>query len=357
MKTTQPLIAPDTIKRILLIRLRFIGDVVLTTPLIRAVRRQFPETELVYLAENGPASILQDQPELDTVLTLDRDCLAKVGAVAHVIGYMRFFRMLRRKQFDLVIDLFGNPRSALLTVATGARYRVGFDVRGRGMAYNVKIHRTGSNRVTDAYLDAWRTLGFPVDDDRTCLVVGEASRDWAMDWMETQSLSGHWPIVGLNPGASWPAKRWRPERFAELADTLITRTDAKIVLIQGPNQETFVEATRSAMTGTAVVAPLISLPQLAALIQSCTVFVSNDSGPMHIAAAVGTPTIGLFGPSRPEIWFPYPPEQGHAGLRPEVPDCCGRDVCLRNSPCIDQLSVSQVCEAVERALEVGAPLR
>ena len=351
-----PNIPLNTIRRILLIRLRFIGDVVLTTPLIRAIRNQFPKAELVYLAEDGPAAILQDQPELDAVIPFERERLGKTPVITRLMEHARFFRMLRRKQFDLVIDLFGNPRSALLTAVTGARYRVGFDVRGRGMAYNVKIRRTGSIRVTDAYLDAWRTLGFPVVDDRTSLVIGESSRNWAMNWMETQDLAGHWPLVGLNPGASWPAKRWRPERFAALADALITRTGAKIVLIQGPNQETFVEATRSAMTGRATVAPLTSLPHLAALIQNCAVFVSNDSGPMHIAAAVGTPTIGLFGPSKPEIWFPYLPEQGHAGLRPEVPDCCGRDVCLRATPCMDELSVSRVCEAVERALQVGNPL-
>lgn len=352
-----PNIPPAVIGRILLIRLRFIGDVVLTTPLIRAVRNQFPHAELVYLAEDGPAAILQDQPELDGVIPFERERLAKAPVITRLAAYVRFFRMLRRKRFDLVIDLFGNPRSALLTAATGARYRVGFDVRGRGMAYNVKIRRTGSNRVTDAYLDAWRTLGFPVVDDRTCLVVGESSQAWATNWLEAQGLAGHWPIVGLNPGASWPAKRWRPERFAELADTLITRTGAKIVLLQGPNQETFVEATRSAMTGSTTVAPLTTLPRLAALIQKCTVCVSNDSGPMHISAAVGTRTIGLFGPSKPDIWFPYPREQGHASLRPEIPACCGRDVCIRTSPCMDELSVSRVCEAVECSLKMAIPVQ
>jgi ADP-heptose:LPS heptosyltransferase len=229
---------------------------------------------------------------------------------------------------------------------------VGFDVRGRGAAYTVKIRRTGSIRAVDAYLDALRTLGYPAADTRTRLPVHEEDAVWATDWLLDRGLAHHWPLIGLNPGASWPAKRWGTAHFAGLGDRLIRERQARILLIQGPGQEQYIQDVCAAMHTQPVVVDLLPLPRLAALIQRCHVFVSNDCGPMHIAAAVGTRTVGLFGPSRPDIWFPYPAEDGHTALSPPTTDCCGQDVCTRAEPCITGISIDRVMEAIDRALYV-----
>ena len=179
---------------------------------------------------------------------------------------------------------------------------------------------------------------------------------WADAWLKERGVDGDRRIAVLNPGASWPAKTWSADRFAELARRMIETLNLRVLLVAGPGQ-------REAMTGLTDMAgypcPVVetgSLTRLAALIQRCDLFVSNDCGPMHIAAAVGTPTIGLFGPSSPRIWFPYSKADGHVALEAVADDCCGRDFCVRPVPCIESISPQRVLEAAESILR-GASSR
>jgi len=341
---------PPAVERVLISRLRFIGDVVLTTPVIKALKKRYPEASLHYLTEAGPAAVLTHNPHLEEVIVLPEELLSGRAILTRCGEQVRFLRSLRTRRFDLAIDLFGNPRSALLTLATGARYRVGFDVRGRGRVYNVKIRRSASRRALDAYLDAVRTIGVPADDDRTEVHCSAEDAKWAESWLAKQNIPGAHPLVALNPGASWPAKTWSAGRFAELARHLVEELHARVLLVAGPGQREAVSGL-SALAGKACsVVETGSLTRLAALIGHCDLYISNDCGPMHIAAAVGTPTIGLFGPSRPDIWFPYPKERGCRALRAETDTCCGRDFCIRPTPCIESISPRKVFETAESVL-------
>ena len=337
-------------RRILISRLRFIGDVVLTTPVIKALKRHYPEAELYYLAETGPAAVLARNPHLEEVIALPDELMPGRSVLTRCGEQLRFLRALRNRRFDLVIDLFGNPRSALLTLATGARYRVGYDVRGRGAAYNVKIRRSDSLRVVDAYLDAVRTIGIPVDDDRTEVYCSAEDAAWADSWLAERGVAGDRRIAALNPGASWPAKTWSADRFAELARRMIEALDLRVLLVAEPGRREATEGLADMVGHTCPVVETGSLTRLAALIRRCDLFVSNDCGPMHIAAAVGTPTIGLFGPSSPRIWFPYSEADGHVALEAGADDCCGRDFCVRPVPCIESISPHRVLEAAESVL-------
>lgn len=344
-----PMEAPP-VARILLSRLRFIGDVVLTTPVIRALKRHYPEAGLYYLAEEGPASVLAHNPHLEEVIVLPGRLLPGRAVLTRCGEQVRFLRSLRRRRFDLAIDLFGNPRSALLTLATGARYRVGYDVRGRSRAYNVRISRSASLRVVDAYLDAVRTIGIPADDDRTEVHFSGEDAKWADSWLVARGIDGTRPIAALNPGASWPAKTWSAGRFGELASGLVRELNAAVLLVAGPGQREDLDALSARSDPPFPVVETDSLTRLAALIHRCDLYVSNDCGPMHIAVAVGTPTIGLFGPSRPETWFPYPQGEGHVALQAETDTCCGRDFCVRPTPCIESISPRKVLETAESVL-------
>lgn len=336
--------------RILVTRLRFIGDVVLTTPVIRSLRQAYPDADITYLTERDPAELLNGHPDLNDVIALDRMRMMALPPVKRLWAHVHFLRRLRSFHFDLAIDLFGNPRSALLTLATGARVRVGYAVRGRGMVYNVKIRRSSSLYVTDAYLDAVRTLEIPVSDPHPRIDCRPEETAWAAAWLCERGLAAYGPIIGLNPGASWPAKMWGAERFARLGDRLIDAFQAAVLLFYGPGQRALAEKVWQAMRHKPHIVDMTPLKRLAALIRQCHVFVSNDCGPMHIAAAAGTPVVGLFGPSRPDIWFPYARDRGHTALKPGVPDCCGRDICAKPAPCITTIPVEAVVEAVDYAL-------
>jgi ADP-heptose:LPS heptosyltransferase len=155
-------------------------------------------------------------------------------------------------------------------------------------------------------LDALRSLGIPVVETRPVLAVAEEARRWAAEYA-TEHFPAHTPIIALNPSGTWESKRWGLEHFAQLGDALIERLGCAILLVWGPGELDDVRHIASLMRHEAIIPPANSLQQLAALFTHCTAMVSNDSGPMHIAAIMGTPTLGIFGPTNPLLQGPYSP--------------------------------------------------
>ena len=342
--------------RVLLTRMKFIGDIVLTTPVIRSLRTALPHAYIAYLGDRNAVSLLEHNPFLNEIISYDfsRPTMQEQWRVAW---------LLRRRKFDVVIDLFGNPRSALLSYLSGAQVRVGPDRKGRGRFYTLRVRDDGKPKTSIAFHNQSLTaIGIQPSTVTTelFLTTGEREQAWkALNILLSGGVSarGSTPIVCLHPGATWPAKKWLPERFAELADRLHVDHGVRVVLTGGPGDaDTVAEVCRYARTAPCPVG-LLPLRQLAALLSHCSAVVSNDAGPMHIAVAVGTPTIGIFGPGEESIWFPYPRERGHRALRMDVP-ChpCHLDICNRRGEefmeCMKLLLVDDVVKAVAEAVRV-----
>lgn len=337
--------------RILLTRMKFIGDVVLTTPIIRSVRQAYPEAYMAYLGEKNAVSLLEHNPCLDEIIRFD-------FSRPTVLEQPRVALQLRRKKFDLAIDLFGNPRSALLTYLSGASTRVGAERTGRGSLYTLQVRDDGKPKSAVQFHNQFiEAVGIAPTSSKTEIFLTDIEKEEAWTLLRRQGLNKTRPIICVHPGATWPAKRWLPERFAELAGQLISKLGAQVVFVAG-NHETETGAAVSRQSGLNVkVLQDLPLRQLAAVLSCCTVFVGNDAGPMHIAAAVGTPTIGLFGPGEENIWFPYSASYGHAALRKNVP-ChpCHLDFCNRQGDgymeCMKRLEVREVFDTVAKSLQV-----
>lgn len=310
-------------KRILISRMKFIGDVVLTTPVIRSVRNAFPDAFIAYMADAQAVSLLEHNPCLNEIIPFDfaRPTWREQSRVAV---------LLWRRHFDLAIDLFGNPRSALLTLLSGAHTRVGLDRPGRGRLFTVRVRDgAGAKTAIDFHMQFLNAIGIPRTAERTEIFLTDAERAIAQR-MICNAAQGSGPIVCLHPGATWPAKRWLPERFAAVAEIVRERFGARVILTAGPKDGDVIRRVQNTSVRPLPVFEGLPLRQLAAVLNQCRACVANDSGPMHIAAAVGTPTIGIFGPGEEDIWFPYPAEEGHASLRHNVP-ChpCHLDFCNR----------------------------
>jgi len=335
----------DRIHRILLSRLRFMGDVILTTPLIRQLKKTFPEARLSYLTQDTFAPLLLHHPQLDEVISFP----LRGGFVEQA----RFYRQLRRRRFDLAIDLFGNPRTALMTWATGAKIRVGGDFRGRGKLYNVRVPAPAVEpNAIDFHWRSLAALGIEKGEARTEVFIAPAEKKWARECLNGFQIDPSRPVVGLHPGATWPNKRWPEKYFAELALQLYKK-NIQILITQGPGEENIAQEViwriSALQRETAIVLlPVLQLRQLASVQQQMRVFVSNDCGVMHLAVAVGTPTIGLFGPSQPHIWFPYDQSDGHLALWQPV-ECrpCHQNFCpLGHLDCQNNLEPERVAAAV-----------
>ncbi len=341
--------------------MKFIGDVVLTTPVIRSVRTAFPHAYIAYMGEKSAVSLLEHNPNLDEIIPYDftRPTLLEQPRVALLI---------RRRKFDLVVDLFGNPRSALLTYLTGAGTRVGAERKGRGRFYTVRVKDDGKPKTAVQFHNQFiEAVGLqPASDKPEIFLTDDERREGRiyLQWLDRENTPFDMsrPIIGIHPGATWPAKKWLPERFAELIDLLTARLRAQVLMVAGPNDT---ETARTVLTQcTAPVKVVRSLPlrQLAAVISHCSLFIANDAGPMHIAAAVGTRTIGLFGPGEENIWFPYAAEDGHMALRKDVP-ChpCHLDFCNRTGEgymeCMKLLTVKEVFESARKILAMETRAR
>ena len=342
-----------TYRRVLITRMRFIGDIVLTTPVLRSVRAACPDAFIAYMGDGNAVTLLEGNPFLDEIISYN---YARPG----VLEQARVGFLLKRKKFDIAIDLFGNPRSALLVRLSGAPVRVGPNRRERGRLYTLRVVDDGTPKTAVEFHNTYiAAAGIPPVATRTELFLSEDEKRDAASYLRwacgKDFRSAGRPLVGIHPGATWPAKHWLPERFAELADRLRAKLGAQVILTSGPGDAGAVAAVRSRAVSAPAALNVLPLRQLAAVISRCGVFVSNDAAPMHIAAALGVPTVGLFGPGEENIWFPYDRSGGHTPLRKDVP-ChpCHLDLCTREGDgymeCMKLLTVAEVFAAVEHAL-------
>ena len=320
------------IERILIIKLRAIGDVLLSTPVIKNLKDNFPNAEIDFLSEPPSEDILKGNPDLSNVIIFGR----------REKGYLKFLYSLKKRKYDLVIDLFCNPRSAQMAFSTRARYRVGYSFRLRKYAYNVLL-QSRSNEVhnVDFNLDALRALGLTVTQRTPALKVSSEDEKFAQEFFKREFKEGD-RIVGINAGGGWEAKLWGLSNFAELADRLIENCNFKIIIFWGPGQNQIFESLKKMMRYDPVIAPPTSLKEMAALQKKCEFIVSNDSGPMHIAAAVGAPTLGIFGPTRTDLQGPV--GDGCTTVVKEGLNClgCNLTVCKIGNMCMSDLSVDEV---------------
>jgi lipopolysaccharide heptosyltransferase II len=331
-----------TIGKLLVIKLRAVGDVILSTATLPNLRAAFPEATIDFLVERSCRDVIEGNEHVDNVIAFSKTWMN--GA--------KILLDLRRARYGMVIDLFGNPRSALMTFASGARYRVGYDFRGRSYAYNILVKPRGAEvHNVEFNLDALRRIGVPAITKSPYFPLAEADREFARIEAGKLGLTGRL-VIGFNPGTNRPTERWPEEKFAELGALLAGRRSARICVFWGPGEKPLADAIAGRIGEAAVVAPPTSLKQLGAMFERCSLVVSNDTGPMHIAAALGIPTVGIFGPVNPLLQGPYGENAGYA--RKEELSCLGCNydaTCPIGNPCMTELDAEKVFGVVEELID------
>jgi lipopolysaccharide heptosyltransferase II len=330
-----------TIGKLLVIKLRAVGDVLLATAVLPNLRAAFPDATIDFLVERSCRDVVEGNDAIDNVIVF-----SKTG-----MNGARMLLALRRARYDMVIDLFGNPRSALMTFASGARYRVGYDFRGRSYAYNILVKPRGAEvHNVEFNLDALRRIGVPVTTTAPHFPLAGADREFARREAEKLGLTGRLAI-GFNPGTNRAAERWPSERFAELGTILAARFNARICVFWGPGEKPLADGIAAAIGDAAAVAPPTSLKRLGAMFERCSLVVSNDTGPMHIASALGVPTVGIFGPVNPLLQGPWGEKARYA--RKEGLSCLGCNCdrsCPIGDPCMTELEAEKVYDVVEELI-------
>ncbi|MBN1353025.1 lipopolysaccharide heptosyltransferase II [candidate division KSB1 bacterium] len=337
-------------QKILIIKLRAIGDVLLSTIVISNLRGAYPDAQIDFLTEAPAKDVVAGNPDLNRIIVFDLNKIRSMGFWKGLQENLRFISALRKTRYDMVFDFFGNPRSALLTLMSRAKQRIGYNWRARQLAYNVVVQsRAASVHEAEFHLDALTALGIPIIDGQLHFPIPDAAKNFANQFFEENNLDRAF-TVGINASGGWSAKKWLPEYFAELADRLMAELDAKIILLWGPGELPETEKLARLIRHEATIIPETDLKQLGAILEKCSLVVSNDSGPMHIAAAIGTPTVGIFGPTDPKKQGPYG-SQHEVAVKKEL-HCLGCDkLHCESNACMRELSVDDVWQAVQKCIE------
>jgi lipopolysaccharide heptosyltransferase II len=301
--------------KILLVRLRLIGDVVFTTPAIGALRRRFPAARLTYLAEAQAAPVVRHHPALDDIIIVERP--RGLARLAYDAGLAR---RLRSAGFDVAIDFHGGPRSGFLTWASGAPERIGYDLPGRRWCYTTRVPWTRSlTPPRHSVLNQWDLLAplgvEPPDRARDAVVmpVDAESDARVAARLRASGITDGSPIVVMHVSAGNPFRRWPPASFAIVAAEL-ARDDRRrrVIITSGPSEGAAAEAVAGEarrLAGEAadgiVRTGEFDLAELRSLVGRAALYIGGDSGPLHIAATTPAPIVALFGPTLPERSMPW----------------------------------------------------
>jgi lipopolysaccharide heptosyltransferase I len=306
--------------RIALLKLSSLGDVIHALPVAATLRAARPGARLSWIVERREAAVLQGHPALDEVIVADtrgwRRARGPAAARAALADALALRRRLARARFDVAVDLQGLLKSGLLAAATRAPLRIGFDARWRreplsALFANRRVTPPPAARhVVEQYLALLAPLGITERRLEFTLPVTPAAETAIDEWLAGAGLKPGRRLVVLNPGAGRPDKRWPLTHHAELARRLVQDAGAHVVVTWGPGEESAARAIAAGAPATA--APPTDLTTLPALLRRASVMVAADTGPLHMAAALGTPCVGLYGPTSAERNGPYGP--GHRTL-------------------------------------------
>ena len=326
---------------ILVVRLGALGDVVHAVPAVAALRRAFPDATIDWIVESSHRAIPDLVTVLDRVIALEGRSLA---------AWRTAVSDLRRTHYDVAIDFQGLLKSAVLARASGARRVIGFSIwhlreKTARPFYSSTADAEGGH-VVRKNLRLLGTLGIDAEAIEFPL---RAVHSPSFEILR-QMVQG--PYALINPGGGWPNKRWPAERFGEVAAFLADERGLTPVVLWGPGEDALAQAVIDASSGRAVLAPPTGLADLVVLAREAALLVSGDTGPLHIATAVGTPTVSIFGPTNPERNGPW---SGHdvAVSRFEQCGCHYERRCHRREWCLLDVAAGEVCAAVQRRLAVA----
>jgi heptosyltransferase I len=292
-------------RRIALVKPSSLGDIVHSLPVLTALRARYPRAYIAWVVNRSYQGLLDGHPDLDAVLPFDRGA-SRMGLIKAVVSYGQFFHDFRRQDFDLVIDLQGLLRSGLITACSGAGRRLGFSTAREGACrfYTdvIPVRNPQALHAVDRYWLVAEALGAGSADKQFRLPIDEASRRWAAELLS--DCARPWIAVGV--GSRWQTKRWPPEYFGELARRAKAHAGGTVLFVGGRDEVPL--AARAAGVFSGRIRDLTgrtSLPQLTALLSRVDVMIANDTGPLHLAAALGRPVVAPYTCTQPRLNGPY----------------------------------------------------
>ncbi len=304
-KPVLPPLAEYEARRVALLKPSALGDIVHSLPVLTALRQRYPGAHITWVVNRGYEPLLRGHPDLDDTLPFDRG-MTRAGPVFGALNFVRFLGRLRARHFDLVIDLQGLFRSAVMVLATGARRRVGLASAREGASWSytdvVPVPDPHAIHAVERYWRVAEALGVGAGPVRFRVPLTEPARRWAAALL--RDCPRPWLVFAV--GARWMTKRWPPQHFAELGRRAQRDFGGTVLFIGGPDETPLARQTAAGLSGaTRDLTRATTLPQLAALLSQADAVVANDTGPLHLAAALGRPVVAPYTCTQVRLTGPY----------------------------------------------------
>ncbi|MFX1552328.1 MAG: glycosyltransferase family 9 protein [Promethearchaeota archaeon] len=296
----------EAIKSILVIRLDHLGDVLLTTPAIRCLKKQFPQARITMVIKEWSLEAIKNNPHIEniiifnpfwTIASKEEKKSEGVGGIYHLT------RLLRKERFDLAIDFKGDVRNILIAYLSGAKRRVSYGIRGGGFLLTDMVVYEGEIHEIDKNLKLLTPFGITAEDDEMELYVTDEDTARVEQIFEQKGIDLSRQTIALHYGGASQFKRWDTEKFITLAQRIVENNSANVLFFAGPHERATFQLSENPEEGIFLM-PDLTVCQMAAAFKRCGLLVCNDSGPMHVGFAVGTPTVAIFGPTFPNRFGP-----------------------------------------------------
>lgn len=346
----------NKIDKILVRETNWIGDVILTFPALTTIRKNFPMSYITVLSRPWVAPLLENNPDVDEVIIYDYN-----GIHNGILGKIRLAKTLKKRGFDLALLLQNAFDAALITLLARIPIRVGYntDARGALLTNKVILDETvfGKHQVY-YYLEMLNALGMDIIDENPVIKVSNKAKKSAIEILDSLNIQNNDFLIGINPGAYFgSAKRWLPERYALLSDMVYKDLGGKILIFGSKGEKVISEMILSVANSDIIdLTGKTSLLETTALIEKCSLFITNDSGLMHLAAALKVPLISIFGSTDPITTSPL--GTSSIIIRKEVPcSPCLKRECPTDHKCMKLIEVDEVYQHVKKALTNRAMMR
>jgi heptosyltransferase-2 len=349
------------IGRIIFLTRSGLGDLLLMTPAVRAVRESYPSARISILIKQEFREVFEHNSDVDETLSFDSRALRGATGWERLREERRNLLQLRRGRFDVAIAFYPEDRTAWWAFLSGARYRVGQRRQPFHFLLNVKVDGDEKKAgVREYFLETVRAINAETSSRQTTFHLSQEEESWARGFIQSHSLDGVKTLIGVHPGASAKYKIWPLENFASVIEELRRRQNTKVLLLQGPDDDEVIQEIIDRMSPAPIVARTgTKLGHMAALMKMCRLCIVADSGPRHLAAAIGTPTLALFRRNHSAAWRIYTEEEGHCILESADPCLhCPAGRCADKIPtdqiygayCLHKISVDEVLSKVREIL-------
>ena len=340
------------IKNILVIRLDRIGDMVMTTPIFRALKEKWPDAQITVLANSVNKNIVINNPFIDCILVYDRKNKHK-----KLNNRLSFFKDIRKKEFNLVIDpyLDYELNTSIITRIVGSKYRLGFEFAGREFFYNIRYTSntfpvsTDKKHMIDYNLDLIGCIGVKANKKQPEIFLSADEKENASRILERVGVNPENRIIGIHPGGNYESQRWSVERFAAISDYLIASYGIKIILFGGRDERPLLSGFKDSAVRKPIILGELNLREFISVVSHCNLFLCNNSGPLHIATALNIPTVSTMGPTVPHHWWPR--GDNHIVLKNDL-DCspCKKGICETHE-CMELITTDDFLAAVKTQLK------